>query len=51
MARRRELGQPISCFDGQIAAIAQANQFTLATRNIKDFTDCSIPLINPYEDL
>ena len=49
MANRREIGQPISCFDGQIASIAQANDCALATRNTKDFTDCSIAIINPFE--
>lgn len=39
---RQEMGQPISCFDGQIASIAQANQCALATRNTKDFTNCGI---------
>jgi predicted nucleic acid-binding protein len=49
MAYRQEIGQPISCFDGQIASIAQANQCALATRNTKDFTNCGIKVLNPFD--
>ena len=35
--------------DGQIAAIAQTNFLSLATRNITDFEGCGIELINPFE--
>lgn len=34
--------------DGQIAAIAQVNKLMLATRNITDFEDCGIELVNPF---
>ena len=33
MAEKRRLGYLISCFDGQIAAIARVHGFSLATRN------------------
>jgi hypothetical protein len=45
---RREQGRPMSSFDAQIAAIAKANGFAIATRNIKDFEDCGLVLINPF---
>lgn len=48
MGHRKELGRPISVTDGQIAAIARANGFSIATRNIKDFEDSQIALINPF---
>ena len=48
MGHRKELGRPISVTDGQIAAIARANGFGIATRNIKDFEDSQITLINPF---
>ena len=48
MGHRKELGRPISITDGQIAAIARANGFGIATRNIKDFEDSQIALINPF---
>ena len=49
MGHRRELGRPISVPDGQIAAIARSNGFTVATRNITDFEDCGVELIDPFE--
>ena len=49
MGHRKELGRPISVTDGQIAAIARANGFGVATRNIKDFDDVQIALINPFQ--
>ncbi len=45
---RREIGRPISSLDGQIAAIARSRGFSVATRNIKDFEECQIDLINPF---
>jgi hypothetical protein len=46
---RRRLGRPIGELDGQIAAIAKSHGFPLATRNVPDFEDCAIELINPWE--
>lgn len=48
MGRRREAGRPMSSLDGQIASIAQAKRFTVATRNTKDFEDCGVMLVNPF---
>jgi toxin FitB len=48
MANRRKLGKPISQADAQIAAICLANNAAIATRNIDDFTDCQIKIINPW---
>lgn len=48
MGTRKEKGQPMSLPDGQIAAIAQTNDLSLATRNITDFKNCGIELINPF---
>ena len=49
VTRRRSLGAPISAFDAQIAAIAAIHNATLATRNTRDFVDCGIALINPWD--
>jgi len=46
---RRTIGQPISHADAQIAAICLAENATLATRNIKDFTDLGLEIVNPWE--
>ncbi len=48
MSQRKSLGRPLGILDGQIAAIAKANYLDIATRNIKDFSDCGINLINPF---
>src|SRR3990167_1210359 len=41
-------GKPLGILDGQIAAIARANDATVATRNIADFAHCGLSLINPF---
>lgn len=47
-AQRRALGKPISHADAQIAAIAQIHKGKLATRNIGDFQDCGIEVVDPW---
>ena len=49
MSHRKAIGRPMSTLDGQIASIAKSTGFTLATRNIKDFQDSDIKIINPFE--
>jgi toxin FitB len=49
MGYRKELGSPMSFPDAQIAAITRSNHFNLATRNIKDFENCGLELINPFD--
>ena len=49
MARRRRLGRPMSVLDGQIAAITKAQRFRIATRNVRDFADCGIEIVNPFD--
>jgi predicted nucleic acid-binding protein len=48
MGLRKEIGRPMSILDGQIAAVARANGFMVATRNTSDFQDCGIELIDPF---
>lgn len=48
MAHRKQLGRPASIADGQIASIVKLNKAVLATRNIKDFSDFDIQIVNPY---
>jgi toxin FitB len=45
---RRAMGRPISQFDAQIAAIARSRGSSVATRNVEDFADCGLDLINPW---
>jgi predicted nucleic acid-binding protein len=49
MALRKRGGRPLSAFDGQIAAIALANGFVVATRNVSDFEGVDITIINPFQ--
>lgn len=48
-AARRAIGRPILHADCQIAAIARVHGASVATRNMPDFTDCGIDLINPWK--
>jgi predicted nucleic acid-binding protein len=48
-AHRRAVGTPISQFDAMIAAMARSHGASLATRNAKDFDDCGIDVVNPWE--
>ncbi len=45
---RRAQGRPMSTLDGQIAAIARSRGCAVATRNIRDFEDCGLELIDPF---
>lgn len=49
-AHRRALGRPISHADAQIAAIAQVRRAKLATRNIADFVECPIEVVDPWNE-
>ena len=49
MGYRKEVGHSMSFPDAQIASIAHVLGFALATRNIKDFENCGLELINPFE--
>lgn len=48
LAARHAMGRPIDEIDAQIAAIAKVHGAALATRNIRDFEHCGIPLVNPW---
>jgi len=50
MGHRKEVGRPMSVPDGQIAAIARSNNLKMATRNSRDFDECGLILINPFDD-
>lgn len=49
MAERRRSGRPIAVLDAQIAAICRSRGAALATRNVRDFDDLGIELVNPWE--
>jgi predicted nucleic acid-binding protein len=47
-AHRRAVGRPISHADAQIAAIAKVLGAKLATRNVGDFEDCGLDVVDPW---
>ncbi len=47
-ANAEKIGKPMDIADAQIASITQYHQSILATRNIKDFVNCEIELVNPF---
>ena len=48
LANARRTAQPMAVPDAAIAAIAQANGCTLATRNVKDFSTTGLQLVDPW---
>jgi toxin FitB len=48
MVRRASLGLPMEGFDAQIAAICRTRGAALATRNVKDFRETGIEIIDPW---
>ncbi len=46
---RDRAGLPIDGFDAQIVSICRAHRAALATRNIKDFQDTGIDVIDPWQ--
>lgn len=47
-AQRRRRGRATSPSDAMIADIVRSRGATLATRNVRDFDDCGIALIDPW---
>jgi predicted nucleic acid-binding protein len=48
MGRRRRLGRPVESRDTMIAGIALAQRATLATRNVRQFADLDVPVLDPW---
>ncbi|MBM3576966.1 MAG: type II toxin-antitoxin system VapC family toxin [Alphaproteobacteria bacterium] len=47
-AKRQTLGKPLAVMDAMVASIASAHAMTLATRNIADFADLDLAVVNPF---
>ncbi len=47
-AGRKQGGKPISQIDAQIAAIVRSRGARLATRNVRDFVECGIVVVDPW---
>ena len=48
VGNRDRLGLPIDGFDAQIAAICRRHAATLSTRNVKDFEQTGVSVIDPW---
>lgn len=49
-AARRSIGRPMPEADCQIAAIARSRGMAVVTRNVSDFADAGIDVIDPWTD-
>ncbi len=47
-AMRRSAGRPVGPADCQIAAIARSRHMAVATRNVRDFEDVDIEVVDPW---
>jgi toxin FitB len=47
-AERQRAGRPADMRDTQIAGIAVSRHATLATRNVRHFSDLKVPVIDPW---
>ena len=47
-AGRRSAGRPIAPADCQIAAIARSRGMAVATRNVRDFGDIDVEIVDPW---
>ena len=47
-AMRRSAGRPVAPADCQIAAIASSRRMAVATRNVRDFEDADIEVVDPW---
>jgi len=47
-AGRQKTGRPVDMRDTQIAGIALARRATLATRNVRHFSDLKVPVADPW---
>jgi predicted nucleic acid-binding protein len=48
LKRRTDAGRPVDTRDAQIAGIAVARNIAIATRDIRDFEDVGVKLIDPW---
>jgi predicted nucleic acid-binding protein len=49
VAKSENKGRTLPTIDSLIAATAIAHNLSIVTRNVKDFKDLKVPIINPWE--
>lgn len=49
VAARERAGNPVGIADAQIAVICHVHDAALATRNVRDFLNTGIELVNPWD--
>ena len=42
-------GRPLSTIDGLLAATALGHNLTIVSRNVSDFTNTQVPVLNPWD--
>jgi predicted nucleic acid-binding protein len=50
LAARQRIGQTITLADALIAGVCVARGSALATRNVRDFADTPVSLVNPWDE-
>lgn len=50
-AERQRMGQPLASFDGLIAATALQHDLTLVTRDVNDFRNLGVTLLDPWANV
>jgi hypothetical protein len=48
LRERKKIGRPMDSMDALIAATAAAHSATIATRNVRDFASCGVPVVDPW---
>lgn len=48
VAHRQRIDRPVKESDAQIAATAAAHKLPVVTRNVRDFEDCGVEIVNPW---
>ena len=48
VATRRSAGRPVAPADCRIAAITRSRDMSVATRNVRDFEDIDVEVVDPW---